>query len=84
VQSAKWREAHPVERGGVHIAQREDFAVLRHVVDVAFSFAADTDAEAEKLDTSDFAASEAGVSAIAKRAGALDILVANAGSAESA
>lgn len=36
-------------------------------------------AEAEKLDTSDFAASEAGVSAIAKRAGALDILVANAG-----
>jgi 3-oxoacyl-[acyl-carrier protein] reductase len=36
-------------------------------------------AEAEKLDTADFAASEAGVSAIVKRAGALDILVANAG-----
>jgi 3-oxoacyl-[acyl-carrier protein] reductase len=36
-------------------------------------------AEAEKLDTSSFEQSEATVSAIAKRAGGLDILVANAG-----
>jgi 3-oxoacyl-[acyl-carrier protein] reductase len=36
-------------------------------------------AEAEKLDTSSFAQSEAAVAAIAKRAGGLDILVANAG-----
>jgi 3-oxoacyl-[acyl-carrier protein] reductase len=36
-------------------------------------------AEAEKLDTSSFAQCEATVAAIAKRAGGLDILVANAG-----
>ncbi|HVZ32341.1 MAG TPA: 3-oxoacyl-ACP reductase FabG [Polyangiaceae bacterium] len=36
-------------------------------------------AEAEKIDTADFDATEAAVSALAKRAGALDILVANAG-----
>jgi 3-oxoacyl-[acyl-carrier protein] reductase len=36
-------------------------------------------AEAEKLDAADFDATEAAVSALAKRAGALDILVANAG-----
>ena len=36
-------------------------------------------AEAEKLDTSSFEQCEAGVAALAKRAGGLDILVANAG-----
>jgi 3-oxoacyl-[acyl-carrier protein] reductase len=36
-------------------------------------------AEAEKLDAADFDATEAAVAALAKRAGALDILVANAG-----
>jgi 3-oxoacyl-[acyl-carrier protein] reductase len=36
-------------------------------------------AEAEKLDVSDFEAADRGVSALAKRAGRLDVLVANAG-----